>query len=532
MKKSSPRIMSLFLSLILVATVALSACAPKTEEAPPADDPTAAAGQTADVSNTNIPKYVFLFIGDGMSFPQLSALGFYKGTVENDFTGTLKEPTPDNQPVADMPKFTEFPVVGSSTTYDASKFVTDSASAATAIASGVKTLDGVIGQDAFGTDVPTIAEIMHGAGYKAGVISNVSLDHATPAAFYAHQASRSKYYDISLDMINSGFEFFGGGGFFFPNGYDDEQEKSIFDLAEEAGYKVANTKADILAISASDEKVLAVNEVLDAASDIHYRIDLDNIEDADKSLALADFVKKGIEVLDNDKGFFLMCESGKIDWAGHANDAMANIQEIIVLEEAVQVALDFAQQHPDDTLIIVTGDHETGGFSNGYGGTEYDTYFSVLSAQKVSSAWFESNIVPDFIPNNATYEDVMDQVKEYFGLVREDDPDSAALENPALIITPVEEKLFRAAYEQQMIPASERDLADEEYRRLYGTVRAEPIVITATHVLNNKAGIGWSTTSHSALPTAVFAYGAGADVFNGMYDNTDIPKKIKELVGL
>ena len=110
------------------------------------------------------------------------------------------------------------------------------------------------------------------------------------------------------------------------------------------------------------------------------------LDRTDDMWALADYVEKGIEVLDNDKGFFMMCEGGKIDWACHANDAASSIHDTKALADAVQVAIDFAEEHPDETLILVTGDHETGGLTIGFAGTDYDTYLDLLESQKISFA--------------------------------------------------------------------------------------------------------------------------------------------------
>jgi alkaline phosphatase len=117
------------------------------------------------------------------------------------------------------------------------------------------------------------------------------------------------------------------------------------------------------------------------------------LDRAEGEWALADYVEKGIEVLDNDKGFFMMCEGGKIDWACHANDAGSTVSDTLALADAVEVAVDFAKKHPQDTLILVTGDHETGGLTIGYAGTDYDTYLTNLTSQRsptpssTSSMW-------------------------------------------------------------------------------------------------------------------------------------------------
>ena len=227
----------------------------------------------------------------------------------------------------------------------------------------------------------TITEKVHEQlGMKVGIISSVNLNHATPAAFYAHQASRNSYYEIGLELIDSGFEYFAGGGLKKPTGADKDKE-DLYALAKQAGYNVVKTQAEADKITSGP--VIIIDEHLADSDAMAYELDR-----TDKLWSLADYVEKGIEVLDNDKGFFMMCEGGKIDWACHANDAASTIHDTLALADAVQVAIDFAKEHPDETLILVTGDHETGGLTIGFAGTDYDTYLSLLDSQKISFAKF------------------------------------------------------------------------------------------------------------------------------------------------
>ena len=254
------------------------------------------------------PKYIFLFIGDGMGTAQIQSARFYKGTVDNN--GAVTE--------ADL-SFTSFPRVGSVTTYDSTSFCPDSASTATSIATGHKTESGVINMCPWTRDVPyeTIAEKLHAQkGYKVGVISTVNIDHATPAAFYAHQKTRKNYYEIGVELANSGFEYFAGGEFQKVNG--DGTGPDNHTVAANAGYNVVTTQAGAAALTAGAGKTLIIAENLGDGKAMNYAMDAANGE-----WQLTDYVKKGIELLDNKKGFFLMTESGKIDWACHANDAAA-----------------------------------------------------------------------------------------------------------------------------------------------------------------------------------------------------------------
>lgn len=195
-------------------------------------------------------------------------------------------------------------------------------------------------------------------------------------------------------MVASDFDYFAGGALLDPQGKEGDQE-SIYDKAEKAGYKVVKTQAEAEKVSAKDEKVVIIGEKLADSDSISYENDR-----ASGEWALADYVSKGIEVLsDNDKGFFMMVEGGKIDWACHANDAGSTINDTIALADAVEEAVAFAKKHPDDTLILVTGDHETGGLTIGYAGTDYDTYLTNLSNQKISYAKFDSDYVSQYKEN-------------------------------------------------------------------------------------------------------------------------------------
>jgi alkaline phosphatase len=453
-------------------------------------------------------KYVFLFIGDGMALPQISATEVYYGST------TLKE-----KGIVKL-NFTQFPSKGITTTYDAGTFITDSASAGTALATGNKTLSGVVGMDVTKTkNFTSIAEIAKTKGLQVGIITSVSLDHATPASFYAHQPARSSYYDISVQLSKSGFDYFGGGSFLQPTGAKKDQ-KNTFDIAKENGYTVVSTVEDFNKLKAGG-KVIAVNPVLEDESSINYEIDRDA---AKGELSLADFTKKGIELLDNPKGFFMMVEGGKIDWACHANDATSTINDVISLTKAIDEAVLFQKKHPQETLIIVTGDHETGGLTIGFAGTQYETFFDKLQNQKVSFVKFDG-IFKNIKRDNPSlkFEDMLPIIESLFGL-------STSGENPGMTLTNYETGLLKDAFAMSMTDPAKRPVKDDTYYMSYGTY--EPLTVTITHILNRKAGIGWTTYSHTGVPVATFANGIGQELFNGYYDNTDIFYKMKNIMKL
>ena len=478
-----------------------------------------------DTAETKSPKYVFLFIGDGMSYPQFQAASDYLGALD-DSDYAQAEPSVDYEErggaVLNGPKalnFMSFEAAGSAVTYDSCSFAPDSASTATSIATGHKTYSGMINVDETGTEkFETIAEKLHEQkNMKGGVISSVNLNHATPAAFYAHQASRNDYYEIGLELVDSGFEYFAGGGLKKVTGPENDKE-NLYDLAEAAGYKVTYTQTDAEKITADDEKVILIDENLADSDAMAYEIDR-----SESGWALADYVNKGIEVLDNDNGFFMMCEGGKIDWACHANDAGSTVNDTLAFEDAVQVAVDFAMEHPDETLILVTGDHETGGLTIGYAGTDYDTYLTNLSSQKISYAKFDEEYMAKYKENGTSFEDAMNDVESLFGLKLTGDS------GDRLVLTEYETNRLKSAYELAMTEYDSKSYTQEQYA-LYGTYN--PFSVTITHILNNKSGIDFTSFSHTGLPVGVFADGIGASEFNGYYDNTEIYSKMAELLNV
>ena len=518
-KHHMKRMIAATLTLALT-TAALAGCA--ANAAAPTDDQNTVAAATMSNETGKTPKYVFLFIGDGMSYPQIQSTSDYLGALNDEDYWQAQPSLDDNQgAILDGPSylnFMNFEAAGSAVTYDSNSFAPDSASTATSIATGYKTYSGSINVDETGTiEYETIAEKLHEQkGYSVGVITSVNLNHATPAAFYAHQASRSSYYEIGLEMIASDFEYFAGGGLLSPTGSEGDQE-DLYALAAEAGYTVTRTQADAEKVSADTEKAILIDEHLADSDAMAYEID--RTEDM---WSLADYVEKGIEVLSDDEdGFFMMCEGGKIDWACHANDAGSTIHDTVALADAVQVAIDFAAEHPEETLILVTGDHETGGLTIGFAGTDYDTYLDLLESQKISYAKFDSDYVAKYKENKTSFEDVMKDVTELFGLKTEGE------EGDKLVLTEYELEQLRAAYEKSVNGTAASQYEQEEYV-LYGTY--EPLSVTITHIINNKSGVSFTSYSHTGLPVAVLAHGVNAEVFNGYYDNTEIYDKLADML--
>ena len=423
------------------------------------------------------PKYVFLFIGDGMATPQRM--------VADEFSRKIGR----GQLVINT-----LPSHATTRTSSSSSLVTDSA-AATAIACGEKTKNGRIGMDHDGKrKLESVAYVAKKNGKKVGIVTSVTINHATPAGFYSHRPSRSQYYAIGLDLINSGFDYFGGGGVAKNNDKKAPEYKGdIYKLAEKAGFKVVSTKEELLALKKGCGKVLARG----SEGYLPYSID------KKRSVAtLAEFTAKGIELLDNPKGFFMMVEGGAIDSFGHANDAAGNLHEVLAFDDAVKVAVKFAEKHPQETLIVVTGDHETGGMTMGFAGTGYAMYMERLIYQKCSISTFAEKIrTARKADKNFSFEDAQKMLTKDFGFKF-----SGNIKKDPLVLTAKEIKILKDGFNEGKLPQSARI------------------------VMNGKAGIGWTTGSHTALPVLTTSKGAKAEIFTGFIDNTDIAKKLKTVL--
>ena len=283
------------------------------------------------------PLYIFLFIGDGMGKNQ------YLSAQNNGLTSSIEQ----------------LPVKSEVITRAFNNVITDSAAAATAIATGVKTKDGVLGLNAREGRVKNITEAAIEKGMSTGIISSMSLNHATPAGFYAHLKSRNTYYEIGLQLISSDINYFGGGGLYRHEGKEGNRP-NLYTLAVKAGYKVfMNGKVPDTDKLNSGSKVISVNPALRSDACMPY------VEKRPKNgRALSDFVKEAIQILsDNMSGFFIVIEGGNIDYACHDNEYKRMLHEIADFDGAVNEALKFYKTRPENTLIIVTADHETGGLS-------------------------------------------------------------------------------------------------------------------------------------------------------------------------
>ncbi len=306
-------------------------------------------------------KYIFLFIGDGMGQGHVAVTESYLSYKEGKFGGAQLT-------------MTQFPYFGTATSHSADSYITDSSAGGTAIACGEKTYNGGMGIDAKGNPVKSMAYDLKEDGYQIGIMSTVSINHATPGSFYASSSSRNDYYSISQQIVKGGFEYYAGAGFLDFRGKND-QEEPIDAYLEKNGYEVSYGINEFKKEAAGKDKMIFCQESNREKDPANYS----TTEVVAADATLAEMLKLGMEFLDEDEPFFFMCEGGDIDWAGHDNKTMPMVMETLEFDEAIAVAYEFYKKHPKETLIVVTADHETGGITLGAG--PYNIGWAELEAQ-------------------------------------------------------------------------------------------------------------------------------------------------------
>lgn len=466
-----------FIILSVIGAIVLFGCTGKTEQAK--------------------AKYVFYFIGDGMGVNQVIGTEMYLAELEGRIgTKSLS--------------FTSFPVRNYLTTYSATNAVTCSAAAGTALATGTKTQNGRIGMRQDSSVLYSIACKAKQAGKAVGVTTSVAINHATPAVFYAHQPDRQMYYEIGTDAAKAGFDFYGGAGWKQVISPHDSSAIDLYSLLRDSGYMIIDHRQDFQALSAGAGKVVYV-QPQDCVNPSSLPAAIDRKEG---DLTLADITEKAIQFLStrNEAGFFLMVEGGVIDWLCHANDGAAAFREVVDFSETIQVALDFYKAHPDETLIIVTADHETGGLSLGNG--PYELNLKLLANQKSSIIGLTQKLkqLKKSKGKNLTYPDLQELFKQECGF------------GATVMLSPAEEQLLESEC-MKIIRSNSNQLVRNEHALV------DPLAVLAVEILNRRAMIQWASGGHSAGAVPIYAIGVGAEKFNGISDNTEIIGIIEEVMG-
>ena len=439
-------------------------------------------------------KYVFYLIGDGLGPNQVIAAEMYLAELEGRI---------DRNRLT----MTQLPYAGFVATHSHSNSITDSSAAGTTLATGSKTNNGTLGIDYKGDTLITIAEQLKAQGWGVGLLTTVAIDHATPAAFYAKSTSRNDYYTIGTQLTRTNFDFFGGAGFHKPEPKEGQSGSNLYDLAEQQGYVIAGGIEQAKQLSKDNKKMILV-----PARDTENRQYEDEnlsyvIDGRVDAMMLRNLAPVAIDHLAaHNERFFLMIEGGMMDYAGHGRDGATNILETLDFDEAVKAVLEFYYKHPDETLVVVTADHETGGMS--LATKKYILNLQVLQHQHCSS-WVLSDEFSALFKDKKkpTWSDVRRIVEnrlDFYTEVKLSNEDEAELQ---------------AAFRKAL-----RSKGKASVKTLYKDVNS--LGNTAIAILNRQAHLGWTSYGHSAASVPVFAIGQGAEQFTGWMDNTDIVPKI------
>lgn len=356
-------------------------------------------------------------------------------------------------------------LVGMHRTYSANSAVTDSAAGGTAMATGQKTNNGMIATAPTGEKLPTILQAARANGKGTGLVTTTTITYATPAAFASHVKKRTDEANIAPQLISNKVDvLLGGGKKFFS--------ESLLKKAQEEGYQLV-TDQNMLRKTKVEKKVLGLfsEEALSPELDRHYT---DQPSLADMTMRAIDHLKK------KKKGFFLMVEGGQIDWAGHANDPVWAMKDIEAFEEAVKVAKQFAEED-QNTLIVIAGDHDTGGFSVG-GYNRYAANVKVLRKVKATGQFIANQLNQD----RSNSKEVM---KKYTGL----------------------------------------NLTAQEMKEIQTSAQAK---LAVNKIISKRALIGWTTHEHTGVDVPVYAFGPGSEQFRGLQENTDLPRIMAKLMNL
>ncbi|WP_421132029.1 alkaline phosphatase [Alteromonas sp. A079] len=404
----------------------------------------------------NVPKNIIMVVADGMGPAYTTA---YRNFVDDPST-----PHIENVVLDDI-------LVGNASTYPAkvSGYVTDSAAAATALATGVKSYNGAIGVDVNKQPVQSVMHFAKSKGMRTGLAVTSQIVHATPASYIAHNESRKNYNAIAEDFfdvrVNGEFVadvMLGGGTSYFAR--DDRNLVAEF---VDAGYQHADSYESLASVP-TGSNVLG----------LFAPVALPWVLDDSRKNRLEYMTKHAVKHLENENGYFLLVEASQVDWAGHANDIASAMTEMHDLALTMSFLRDYVDANPD-TLVILTADHSTGGLTIGARG---DYRWS-----------------PEFLQNMNASAGVI-----ALGMVNEDKPGDYVAKQLGLTLTDEELATFDSVAKQ-----------DDATR-----------LSAVKTFLDNKTNTGWTTTGHTGVDVEVFAFGAGQSSFQGQIDNTDIAKKI------
>ena len=434
------------------------------------------------------PKYVFYFIGDGMAASQRQVAEYYLQHKTGDSGARL---VMNNMPVA-----------GINTTHASSSLITDSAASATALAAGVKTNNGVIGLDIEGKPVTTLLEGAADSGMRTGLITTTRLTHATPAAFAVKNESRGNEDEIAMDYVSAPVDFYAGGGYrnFVGPGHKGSRRTDGKDLIAKFDARGFDT---FVGMDSVDEfmgyKAGQNSKVFAAFTPSHLPYEIDRMRSMD-SPSLAEITHKGIEVLSqSEDGFFMMVEGGRIDHASHAQDLAGTIYDTLAFDAAIAKAVEFYQRHPEDTLIVVAGDHETGGLGMGFG----ENYFMDMSNVGNARVSIDDSLQGQYQGDRDAF---FQKISRDFKMGDLTDEERAEIITAMNVV----------------------DAEDQDAIATYGGY--DPVAIAVAYVQSRRSGVYWTSFAHTATQVPLSAMGKGAEQLAGFKDNTQVAQALADVM--
>ncbi|SEA73873.1 alkaline phosphatase [Thalassobacillus cyri] len=419
--------------------------------------------------NKNSPKNVIVMVGDGMGLGQMEIARLLEGGKNEElYMESLEN-------------------VGLLRTYSADNFVTDSAAAGTAIATGNKTYNGGIGVDAAGEEVDSILDLYQDAGKKVGLISTNTVTDATPAAFGGSAADRwSGQEEIARQMLANEYDVLLGGGKNYFSAARQEGNGLIDDF-QSKGYEYVTDESSLEAAGTPDKLLGLFNE-----SYMSYKTDRDELNSEEPTLET--MTNKALDVLSQDEdGFFLMVEGARIDHAAHAADATGVWQETMEFDRTVEQVVKWSEER-EDTLVVVLADHETMGMSatepmdmEALKNIEVSPEYMAQQLEKdESSGTFTVESVKQVFSEHAAIDLTDQEVDEFLSNVKDNDGEVYAA--------------YRVGWEIGSVIADHYKVGAVDT-----DIRAES-----------------DTGGHTGNMVPVFATGAGSKDFEGVLDNTEI----------
>lgn len=543
--------------LVSAATMILSSCQSAPDPQPDPAPSTTNSPLPSTPDEAPAPRNIIMIIGDGMGPQQMGLLQEYATRAPS----SIYQGTPTT-----MSRLIEEGVLGMSHHAAHNQLTVDSACSATQLATGQAAPSEVIGLDKDGNPSQTILEDARAAGRATGLISDTRVTHATPSAFAAHVAHRSMENEIAVQMLEQGVDLMLAGGLrhWIPASASDpgsathkalkervggtirikskrKDERDLLVEAEQKGYAVVHQRHALAAVQ--ETPVLGLFAYSGMADGVEHSA---RLNDPDRSEpTLAEMTAKALELLSRDEdGFFLMVEGGQIDWAAHYNDAGTLLHEMIKFDAMLKVVHDFAKDR-DDTFVIVTADHETGGFGFSY------SRANVPAPSKLPGSAFKDR---DFRPGynfgalslldrlynqDKSFEDMFAQYDAFKAEAGADDPDklmeivNAHSEfkitlDDANAILAREDNVYQIEGHKYLSADTFPLVNDFEAFYMYADeVRLDLL----GRALSTQQNIVWSTGAHTHTPVAVIAHGhpAWTAQYSRLMHHTDVGRMTRDL---